>query len=252
MSDKRPYFSVITVVFNDKNGIRTTIESTLNQSCKDFEYIIIDGGSTDGTVAVIREYEPELTVFVSEPDRGIYNAMNKGILRSTGEYLIFMNSGDRFYSPCTLSNIEKSLYEADNPDLLLGSTRYEHQFFSKIKKAKLTYLEMPCGHQSTVTQRRLFNEYGTYEEKYQIAADYEFWMRSTYKRKTNRYIVCYCIAVQKMDGISNTRVFKSMYERFRIIQEYGSLKLLLLGTIRIVSSLLIIFARKLFRKTHER
>ena len=86
--------SVITINFNNRDGLRKTIESVVNQTYNDFEYIIIDGGSTDGSVDVIKEYADRIDYWVSEPDKGIYNAMNKGIDVAKGEYCIFMNSGD--------------------------------------------------------------------------------------------------------------------------------------------------------------
>lgn len=86
-------YSIITINYNNADGLRRTIESVVNQTYKDIEYIIIDGGSTDGSVDVIKEYGSQIDYWVSEPDKGIYNAMNKGILQAHGEYLNFMNSG---------------------------------------------------------------------------------------------------------------------------------------------------------------
>lgn len=91
-------FSIITINYNNKEGLRKTIESVVGQSFRDFEYIIIDGGSTDGSIEVIKEYAGKVDYWVSEPDKGIYHAMNKGVLQAHGEYLNFMNSGDEFYN----------------------------------------------------------------------------------------------------------------------------------------------------------
>lgn len=93
-----PKLSVITINYNNRDGLRKTIESVVNQTCKDFEYVIIDGGSTDGSVDVIKEYADRINYWVSEPDNGCYHAMNKGVKVATGEYVIFMNSGDGFYT----------------------------------------------------------------------------------------------------------------------------------------------------------
>lgn len=90
--------SIITINYNNREGLRRTIESVVNQICRDFEYIIIDGGSTDGSVDVIKQYADQIDYWVSEPDKGIYNAMNKGVAVAKGEYCLFMNSGDAFYT----------------------------------------------------------------------------------------------------------------------------------------------------------
>ena len=98
-------YSIITINYNNKDGLEKTILSVINQTCQDFEYIIIDGGSTDGSVDVIKKYADRIDYWVSEPDKGIYNAMNKGIIKAKGEYLNFMNSGDCFYDNEVLSNV---------------------------------------------------------------------------------------------------------------------------------------------------
>ena len=96
--------SVITISYNAVSVIEDTIQSVLNQSYKDIEYIIIDGGSTDGTVDIIKKYQDKINYWVSEPDNGIYDAMNKGIDKATGEWINFMNAGDYFHSNLTLEN----------------------------------------------------------------------------------------------------------------------------------------------------
>ena len=110
--------SIITINYNNCEGLRRTIESVVNQTCRDFEYIIIDGGSTDGSVDVIKRYADNIDYWVSEPDKGIYNAMNKGVAVAKGEYCLFMNSGDTFYS----NDVIKLVYKkADfNSDIIAG------------------------------------------------------------------------------------------------------------------------------------
>ncbi|WP_302015691.1 glycosyltransferase family 2 protein, partial [uncultured Akkermansia sp.] len=105
MKNNPPRFSIITINLNNREGLRKTILSVLEQKCRDFEYIVIDGASTDGSIDVIREYEHSITSWISEKDSGIYNAMNKGLARAGGEYIYFLNSGDFFYSPHVLSEI---------------------------------------------------------------------------------------------------------------------------------------------------
>ena len=106
-------FSIITVNYNNKEGLRNTIESVIHQTYRDFEYIVIDGGSTDGSVDILKKYDQQINYWVSEKDSGIYNAMNKGISKAHGEYLNFMNSGDCFYALDNLERVAKYQYETD-------------------------------------------------------------------------------------------------------------------------------------------
>ncbi len=117
---KAPKFSIITVVYNDVENIEETIKSLLNQTYKNFEYIIIDGKSDDGTVEKIKKYEKEITYFVSEKDGGIYDAMNKGIKISSGEFLFFLNSNDFFYNKNVLKNIAEISEKNKKEDIIYG------------------------------------------------------------------------------------------------------------------------------------
>ena len=98
-------YSIITINYNNRDGLEMTINSVLEQTYKDFEYIIIDGGSTDGSLEVIKKHAAQIDYWVSEPDNGIYNAMNKGIRKATGDYLNFMNSGDTYHTSSVLGDI---------------------------------------------------------------------------------------------------------------------------------------------------
>ena len=111
-------FSIITVNYNNKEGLRKTIESVIHQTFNDYEYIIIDGGSTDGSVDIIKEYNDKISYWISEKDKGIYNAMNKGIRVSTGDYLLFLNSGDHLSENNVL---EKVFPYLDGTDFVYGN-----------------------------------------------------------------------------------------------------------------------------------
>jgi glycosyltransferase involved in cell wall biosynthesis len=101
--------SIISININNKNGLRKTIESVVNQNFTNFEYIVIDGGSSDGSVEIIKEFEDKISYWISEPDKGIYNAMNKGIQVAKGEYLLFLNSGDWLVDEVKLSDVIENL-----------------------------------------------------------------------------------------------------------------------------------------------
>lgn len=115
--------SIITINYNNRDGLQHTIESVINQTSHEFEYIIIDGGSTDGSVDIIKQYTNQIDYWVSEPDRGIYHAMNKGIDIAKGEYCIFMNSGDLFHNT---SSIKDSINHLDGTDIVNGNTFFPH------------------------------------------------------------------------------------------------------------------------------
>ena len=166
--------SVITINYNNRDGLRKTIESVVNQTYKDFEYIVIDGGSTDGSVDVIKEYADRIDYWVSESDRGIYNAMNKGVDVAKGDYCNFMNSGDSFCSPKTM---ELVFAEETTADIVCGNTCAD-----KLKKPlhEITFEFLFNGsicHQCAFIRTSLMKKY-RYDEKYKIVADRKFFLQA--------------------------------------------------------------------------
>lgn len=197
--------SVITINFNDALGLEKTIVSVLNQALSDFEFIVIDGNSTDGSKDVIENYKDKFTYWVSEPDNGIYNAMNKGIAKATGDYLLFMNSGDVLIEEANiLIHCSEKLIE----DIVAFDC-----FLEKNHKiiGRRTHLENPTffyvyrngfKHQSTFIKRNLFEKIGFYNENYKIAGDYEFWIRCFLKPTTTSRSYTTPIAIFQLNGIS--------------------------------------------------
>lgn len=167
--------SVITINFNNRNGLRKTIESVVNQTCKDFEYIVIDGGSTDGSVDVIKEYAGSIDYWVSERDRGCYHAMNKGAKIAQGEYVIFMNSGDSFY---TNDVIDAFVKENPTEDVLCGDMFLSLGCVNYVP-TELTFryfYEGNLPHQACFIKTSLQKKY-PYNENLKIVSDYEFFLR---------------------------------------------------------------------------
>lgn len=168
--------SIITINLNNASGLRKTIESVINQIFSDFEYIIIDGGSSDGSLDVINEFKDRISYWVSEPDKGIYNAMNKGISIATGEYLQFLNSGDWLYSNETLLDVFKL---RRNEDFLYGDIisyfnekcQVPDVYPDQITAQRL-FTTTIC-HQAIFHKRMLFDN-NQYNEKYKVASDWEF------------------------------------------------------------------------------
>ncbi|MBE5321997.1 glycosyltransferase [Pedobacter sp. MR2016-19] len=172
MNNTAPLISIITATYNCVDTIESTIKSVLAQSYPNVEYIIIDGQSTDGTIDIIKRYEDSLTIFVSEPDRGIYDAMNKGIRASKGIWLNFMNSGDLFHSEDSILN------SLNNLDDKVGFI-YSDFFVYKKQRLKLIHASYDRGivlHQSVIYKRELHSKYGEYivSQKY-IISDYLFF-----------------------------------------------------------------------------
>lgn len=170
--------SIITVNLNNAEGLRKTIESVISQTYSDFEYIVIDGASTDGSVDIIKKYANEMTYWVSEPDKGIYNAMNKGINIAKGEYLLFLNSGDCLIKDEILSEIAVNQKFSD---IFFGSVRIlnaERKILYPPEDITFRFLyNTNIPHQAEFIKKELFLKYGLYDEKYKILADYDFNIR---------------------------------------------------------------------------
>lgn len=172
--------SIITVNYNNSEGLKKTLESVINQSSLDYELIIIDGASTDNSIDIIKGYALKIQSlsYISEKDKGIYNAMNKGINMSNGEYLIFMNSGDCFYNEQSLENTEPFL-DAKH-DIISGIAISERYKMYPVKPENLSmsfFLKSSMNHQATFIKRELMLKYH-YSEKYRIISDTEFFFKA--------------------------------------------------------------------------
>lgn len=179
--NKKPILTVITVSYNAVKVIEQTILSIVNQNFEDFEYIIIDGGSTDGTIDMIKKYQDKISFWISEPDNGIYDAMNKGIQYAKGEWLIFMNSGDLFHSKDFYKNIFLDNKEINQYDIIYGNTlaKNKGEILSiprKVIKPDFFFLNTIC-HQSVFFNKRVFNTVGVYNLDYKIISDRDLLYR---------------------------------------------------------------------------
>lgn len=225
-------FSIITINFNNRDGLRKTIESVVNQTFQDYEYIIIDGGSTDGSVEVIKEYADRIDYWVSEPDKGIYNAMNKGILKAHGEYLNFMNSGDFFNNPNVLTDVAKELKADIGVGAYFKGNNTSAWYYPYTDATFFHLFKGTFNHQSSFIKHKLFNNC-LYNENLKIVADWEFFVKklilNNHSFQTlNVYIVNY-----DANGISNNMENTYQKERQevihklipqRIINDYDSIK----------------------------
>ncbi|GHT76291.1 glycosyl transferase [Bacteroidia bacterium] len=200
--------SVITVNLNNASGLEKTIRSVVNQKFTDFEYIIIDGGSTDNSLDVILNSQL-LTLnsqYVSEPDNGIYHAMNKGIARASGEYLIFMNSGDCFISDDTLLNVFSQKHAADLVvgNIIINGKTVKTRYSVPHKITFYYFMVSTIWHQSTFTKKSLFDEIGYYDEHLKISSDWKFALLALVKYNKSIEIIDEDIALMEANGISGS------------------------------------------------
>lgn len=202
-----PKFSIITINLNNASGLKKTIKSVIDQTFSDFEYIVVDGGSKDGSADSIKEFNEKITYYISEKDNGIYNAMNKGIANSKGEYLLFLNSGD-YLSNRTVLNEAFSL-SGGTEDVIYGD------FQRSFPDGKTDFIRMPdeinseyllkksLAHPATFLRRELFYKYGFFDETYKIAADHAFFVRLFLMTSLKYKHINLTISNFSMDGISS-------------------------------------------------
>lgn len=227
-----PFFSVITVSLNAEATFRATAASLLCQEFKDLESIIMDGGSTDGTLDIIREVDPgeARLSLTSEPDQGIYHAMNKGVQRARGEFIYFMNSDDCLAGPEVLKHVAETLATHPGVDFLYGDIcEVDAEGRRGIQSSPppgQVLDEFICGclpHQSCFQRRSLFapSAVGPFREDYRISADY-LWMMTAVSAPTVRlHYLPRLIANYSVDGISS-QLEKSLPESFRALNENGA------------------------------
>lgn len=215
--------SIITINYNNAAGLQKTIESVVAQTSADFEYIVIDGGSTDGSTEVIRRYEDKITYWVSEPDRGIYHAMNKGILQATGEYCHFLNSGDYLVDKDVT---ERMLDQMPECSILYGNKIREINGKLVTEKSyagrPITLLDMyrsTIFHASAYIKRSLFDQYGLYDESLKMVSDWKFYLITVGLH--NESAVYRDIDVVWFDtkGISSTDTALDQRERAQVLQQ---------------------------------
>jgi glycosyltransferase involved in cell wall biosynthesis len=214
--------SIITVCYNSEKTIRKTIDSVLCQKYKDIEYIIVDGGSTDNTINIIREYGNQISKFISEKDNGIYEAINKGISLANGDIVGILNSDDIFYDNETISCIADCFNINHNLDSIIGDIVFVkpngkvHRHYSAINWSpnKLSWGLMPP-HPSFYCKRILFDKFGMYRNDFKIAADYELFIRFFFINGVNYKYIPKILVKMNLGGIST----KNLISNLRINKE---------------------------------
>lgn len=223
--------SIITINYNNAEGLKKTLDSVITQTASGFEHIIIDGGSTDDSVNIIHDYanalhnqQDEFAVkWLSESDSGIYNAMNKGIDRACGDYLLFLNSGDCLYD----DNVISSFFNTNpSKDIISGNTVFsDNKMRYAIKPEKLYFdyfVEDSLLHSSTFIKSDLFNKYGKYSESFRIVSDWEFWVKALICGNATYDTIDVIVSCFDVTGISNQEAFieKQKKERNIVLTNY--------------------------------
>lgn len=210
--------SIITINLNNDIGLEKTIRSVVDQTFLDFEYIIIDGGSTDESIDVIKKYAHKINYWVSESDRGIYHAMNKGILKAKGDYCLFLNSGDYLLNQDILEKVFK-LNRTE--DILYGNMIFDYGSNNLVKSLmpmKIDFKQLmrsTLWHPASFISRRLLLSLGMYDESLKIASDYDFFLKAILLNKCNTYHVQETISVFSHGGISSLPDYKELFQEER-------------------------------------
>lgn len=215
-----PKLSIITVNLNNRDGLKRTIDSVVSQTFTDYEWIVIDGGSTDGSRELIEQYQDHFAFWCSEPDKGIYNAMNKGITHAKGEWLQFLNSGDLLYNDNILQNIFSTNY---NADVIYGDAmRYSSNNtipWHVTKNITLSFLMyFSICHQSSFFNKNVFIN-RCYNETYRLASDWALYLQLVLENAHFQYVP-YCITYFENEGLTYTNHSLASTEREKIKEEY--------------------------------
>lgn len=209
---EQPLVTIVTVTYNAEDLLEDTILSVVNQSYKNIEYIIIDGASTDKSVDIIKKYEDQIDYWISEPDEGIYFAMNKAVEKATGKWINFMNAGDSFANDTT---IELVMEKVDNDtELIYGDYLNSKREFCTVEHRQNILRSMPCCHQSLYVRTKLMKE-DPFKTLFRISADYDFILRMYNEGKKFKYIMePLCVYLE--GGLSQRDAIRRELETFAI------------------------------------
>ena len=209
-----PTISIITINLNNRQGLEKTLISVINQSITDYQLVVIDGGSTDGSINIIRALSHKIHYWISEPDRGIYHAMNKGLAQAGGRYCLFLNSGDWL----TENGLLEAVNACTGEDIIYFNCYRSYSsidFVEQTYPSNLTFrsfYKKTIGHQSTLIYRDLFNRYGSYNETNRLHSDYEFWIKTIIIGDATCKYVNKFLCYYDMTGRSTTADSVSQFE----------------------------------------
>ena len=226
--------SIITINYNNRSGLEKTIDSVLKQSYTNFEYIVIDGNSTDGSKELIEKHGTQFSYWISEKDTGVYNAMNKGILKATGEYCLFLNSGDYLADPEILDQVFSLTF---NEDIVYGDMLLEDPAANKTvstQPAILTFehfISSTLWHPASFIKKSLFFKYGLYNEELKIVSDYDFFLKTIIVNHVTYKYIPLAISIYNVQGISSAKENEQIHlaERKKVLETYFPLSVIEAG-----------------------
>jgi len=212
--------SIITVNYNNAAGLERTMASIFSQTFTDYEYIVIDGGSADGSRQLIERFADKIDHWVSEKDAGVYNAMNKGIEKATGEYCYFLNSGDHLWRP---DSLEKFFAQGPTEDIVYGNMIQEGSNNIEHGLRQITFYDLFIGsiyHQSAFIKRSLFGAIGLYKEEYKVVADWEFFLKAIFIHNCSTRYIDVDLAMYEIGGLSFRDLEANLRDRRLILDSY--------------------------------
>jgi glycosyltransferase involved in cell wall biosynthesis len=247
-----PKLSIITIVYNNAKDIERTMQSVLNQTYSNIEYIVVDGASTDGTLDIVKKYQDRLAKLVSEKDKGIYDAMNKGLALATGDYVLFMNSGDEIYESTT---VEKIFSSAPNADIYYGETEMYDEKWQSLGRRRHQAPEtftwrsfkygMSISHQAIYIRRNLTEPYNL---NYKYSADID-WIIKIAKKASSIVNTHLYVAKYLVGGISKKKHRESLKERFQILSHYYGFVANIINHVVIAFNLALYFLK--YKRTND-
>lgn len=217
--------TIITINYNNREGLARTLKSALRQTHQDFEYIAIDGGSNDGSKELLEKHSTRFAFWVSEKDAGIYNAINKGLTRASGEYILILNSGDELHSETTLATVMGQL--ASGEDVIYGDSE---DFYPDSKKksfirrypSKLTFdflFRSALRHQAMLIRRDAYKKVGPYSEEYKIVSDWLWVLRALVHFQCSHKHLDLIVCRYERGGISSANMDLNLSEREQVMQK---------------------------------
>lgn len=230
----KPSITLITVTFNAENELPDTLESAAKQSFKNFEHWVIDGGSKDGTIEVVKKF-PHVK-WISEKDNGLYDAMNKGIQKASGEFVYFLNAGDALFDSDVLQKINAEI-SSQKYDMIYGDVFFKNHpsgvDFVQGRKVSYTdyFFSIALCHQAAFIKKELFDKLGVYKLDYKILADQE-WFVNYFKNCDRSLYIPQTVAAYETVGLSYKQRFRNMTENNRIAKNYFPTYIYILRLIR--------------------
>ena len=252
--------SIITVVYNNVKCVENAIQSVLSQDYNNVEYVVIDGGSTDGTVDVLTKYQDKISLFISEPDNGIYDALNKGIVQASGDIIAILHSDDKFCDEYVVSDmmrhIEKTKAELCFSDMVIVDSKSDkvlRYYMANYFKRWLFRMGWMPPHPTCFIKKTLFDEFGLYSLSYKVAGDFDFLIRVFYGRDIawtylNRVTVKMRLGGVSNSGLSSKKIIASEINRSLKANKVWSLPVFQLGRYVIRSMEMLVKPQKPCKK----